>query len=65
MFPGKPKGVEEKDPVVFNKPKNSNNMIGLSSKKRERHIVQILTTKFRAKPVDELGSVIQFAVILL
>jgi hypothetical protein len=56
VFPGKPKGVEEKDPTVFSKPGNSNNMTGLSSKKRERHVVQLLTTKFRAKSVDEPGS---------
>ena len=56
MFLGKPKGGEEKGPTIFSKPGNSNNMIGLSSKNRERHAVQILTTKFRAKYVDEPGS---------
>jgi hypothetical protein len=56
VFPGKPKGDEEKDPKVFSKPGNSNNMTGLSSKKRERHAAQLLTTKFCAKSADEPGA---------
>ena len=46
-------GVEGKDPTIFSKPGNSNNMTRISSKKRERHVVQLLTTKFRAKAADE------------
>jgi hypothetical protein len=38
------------------KPGNLNNMTKLSSKKRERHVAQLLTTKSRAKSVDEPGS---------
>jgi hypothetical protein len=56
VFPGKPEEVEEKDPTIFNKPGNLNNMTKLSSKKRERDVVQLLTTKSLAKSVDEPGS---------
>jgi hypothetical protein len=56
VFHGKPEEVEEKDPTVFSKPRNLNNMTKLSSKKRERHVVQLLTTKSLAKYVDEPGS---------
>ena len=56
MFPGKPKGVKEKDPTFFNKPGNSNNMTGLSSKKRERHAAQLMKKKFHPKSADESGE---------
>jgi hypothetical protein len=48
--------VEKKYPTFFSKLGNSNNMKKLSSKKRERHVTQLLTTKSHAKYVDELGS---------
>jgi hypothetical protein len=40
----------------FNKLRNLNNMTKLSSKKRERHDAQLLTTKSRTKSTDEPGS---------
>jgi hypothetical protein len=56
VFPGKPKGDDEKDLVVFSEPRNSNNMTKLSSKKRERHVAQLMTTQFHSKSTDETGS---------
>jgi hypothetical protein len=50
------KMAKDKDPTVFNKLGNSNNMIGLSSKKRERHVAQLPTTKFHEISADESGS---------
>jgi hypothetical protein len=48
--------MEKKDPTAFNKPGNSNSMTKLSIKKKERHVVQILATKFHTKSADEPGS---------
>jgi hypothetical protein len=56
VFPGKPEEAGKKDPTVFNKPRNSNNMTKLSSKKRERQAAQLLATKSREKSADEPGS---------
>ena len=56
MFPGKPEEMEKKDQVAFKKPGNSNTMTKLSIKKKERHVVQLLETKFLTKTADEPGS---------
>jgi hypothetical protein len=66
MFPEKPKGVKEKDSTIFSKEGSSKNMIGLSNKKRGRHVAQILTTKSHAKSADEprLGKEIRLNPIM-
>jgi hypothetical protein len=56
VFPDKEEGAEEKDTTVFSKLGNSNNMTGLSSKKRKRDAVQFLTTKSCAKSANESES---------
>jgi hypothetical protein len=56
VFPRKLEEMEKKYPVTFNKLGNSNSMTKLSIKKKERHVVQLLATKFHTKYVDEPGS---------
>jgi hypothetical protein len=56
LFSGKPEEMEKKDPAAFSKPGNSNGMTKLLIKKKERHAVQILATKFHTKSADEPES---------
>jgi hypothetical protein len=56
VFPGKLEEAEKKYLAVFSKPRNLNNMTKLSSKRRERHSAQLLTTKSPTKSADEPGS---------
>jgi hypothetical protein len=56
VFPRKQEEMAKKDSMAFNKPTNLNSMKKLSIKKKERHVVQLLTTKFRTKSRYEPGS---------
>jgi hypothetical protein len=66
VFLGKPEEMEKKDPVAFRKPGNSNSMTKLSIKKKEKHVVQLLATKFCTKSADEprLGEEIRLNPIM-